>query len=45
MAKTYPAGKPVPLHKTLATGEGLKVAQSETKVGGSKTDRSKGTNK
>lgn len=45
MAKTYPAGKPVPLHKTLATGEGLKAAQSETKVGGSKKDLSKKTNR
>lgn len=45
MAKTYPAGKPVPLHKTLATGEKLSEAQSESKVGGSKKDKSRGTNK
>jgi hypothetical protein len=44
MAKTYPAG-PVKLHKTLATGESLAKAQSESKVGGSKSDKSKGTNK
>jgi hypothetical protein len=44
MAKKYGPG-PVPLHKSLATGEKLAEAQSEKKVGGSKTDKSKGTNK
>lgn len=45
MAKTsYPAGK-LPLHKSIATGESLKAAQSESKVGGSTKDLSKKTNK
>lgn len=44
MAKGYPKG-PLPLHKSLATGEKLSEAQSEKRVGGSKTDKSKGSNK
>lgn len=44
MAKTYPSG-PLKLHKSLATGEKLSAAQSEKRVGGSKTDRSGKTNK
>lgn len=43
MAK-LPKG-PVPLHKSLAAGEKLSDAASEKKVGGSKSDKSKGTNK
>jgi hypothetical protein len=45
MAKGYPVGKPVPMHKSIATGEKLGEAQSETKVGGSKKDKSRGTNR
>lgn len=44
MSKKYPSG-PLPLHKSLATGESLSEASSEKKVGGSKTDKSKGTNR
>lgn len=44
MAPKYP-NKPVPMHKSLATGESLKEATSEKKVGGSKTDKSSGGNK
>lgn len=44
MPKKYPSG-PVPQHKSLATGDSLKEASSEAKVGGSKTDKSRGTNK
>lgn len=36
---------PVPLHKSLAAGEKLAEAASENKVGGSKSDKSRGTNK
>jgi hypothetical protein len=43
MAK-LPKG-PVPLHKSLAAGEKLSDAASEKKVGGSKSDKSRGTNK
>jgi hypothetical protein len=42
MSKKYPAG-PVPMHKTLATGDSYKEATSEKRVGGSK-DTKKGTN-
>lgn len=45
MAPKYPANKPLPLHKSLATGESLKEATSEARVGGSKSDKSKGSNK
>jgi hypothetical protein len=44
MSKKYPSG-PVPMHKTLATGDSLKEATSEKRVGGSKSDKSKGTAK
>lgn len=44
MSKKYPSG-PVNLHKSLASGEKLAEASSEKKVGGSKTDKSKGSNK
>lgn len=44
MSKKYPAG-PVNQHKSLATGESLAKASSEAKVGGSKKDCSKKTNK
>lgn len=43
MAKKYPKG-PVNLHKSLATGDSLKEATSEKKVGGSKKDKSNNTN-
>lgn len=43
MAK-MPKG-PVPQRKSLAAGENLSEASSEAKVGGSKSDKSKGTNK
>lgn len=44
MAKKLPAG-PVPMHKSLAVGQSLSEATSEKRVGGSKTDKSKGSNK
>jgi len=44
MAKKYPSG-PVKMHKSLATGDSLSEATSEKKVGGSKKDRSGGSNK
>lgn len=44
MPKTYPAG-PVKMHKTLAVGESLAKATAESKVGGSKSDKSNKTNK
>ena len=44
MAKKYPA-VPVKQHKSLATGDKLSEASSEKKVGGSKSDKSRGTNK
>lgn len=43
MAK-LPKG-PVPMHKSLAVGEKLPEATSESKVGGSKKDCSRKTNK
>lgn len=45
MAPKYPANKPLPLHKSLATGESLKEATSEKKIGGGKSDKSNGSNK
>lgn len=44
MAKKLPAG-PVPMHKSLATGQSLPEATAEKRVGGSKSDRSNKTNK
>lgn len=44
MSAKYPSG-PLRLHKSIATGEKLAAAQSEKKVGGSKTDKSGGSNK
>lgn len=44
MAPKYP-NKPVPQRKSLATGESLSEASSEAKVGGSKSDKSRGSNK
>ena len=44
MAKSYPKGL-LPLHKSIATGAKLSEAQSEAKVGGSKSDKSNKTNK
>jgi hypothetical protein len=44
MGKKYPSG-PVSQHKSLATGDSLKEASSEKKVGGSKKDKSGGTNR
>lgn len=44
MAKKYPQG-PVRPHKSLATGDSYAEANKESKVGGSKSDKSKGTNK
>lgn len=44
MAKKYPSG-PVPAHKSIATGDSYSEANSEEKVGGSKKDKSRGTNK
>jgi hypothetical protein len=47
MAKSntkYPSG-PVKAHKSLATGESYAEANSEAKVGGSKKDKSGGSNK
>jgi hypothetical protein len=40
----YKSG-PLRLHKSIATGESLSSAQSEERVGGSKTDKSNKTNK
>ena len=48
MAKTktsYPSGQPINQHKSIATGESYGAATSETKVGGSKKDKSNGSNK
>lgn len=44
MSKKYPEG-PLPLHKGLAQGDDYKTASSEKRVGGSKSDKSKGGNK
>lgn len=44
MSKKYPSG-PVKQHKSLATGDSLSEASSESKVGGSKKDKSKNSNK
>lgn len=44
MSKKYPAG-PLPLHKSLATGDSLSEAESEKRIGGSKKDESRKTNK
>ena len=44
MPKQYP-NKPVNIHKNLATGQSLKEASSEKKVGGAKKDLSRSTNK
>ncbi len=43
MAK-LPKG-PVPMHKSLAVGKSLSEATAEDKVGGSKKDKSRSTNK
>lgn len=43
MAK-LPKG-PVPMHKSLAVGEKLSEATDESKVGGSKKDKSNKTNR
>jgi hypothetical protein len=40
----YPAG-PVDPHKTLATGESLEQSRSERRIGGSKKDLSRGSNR
>lgn len=42
---SYPAGTPINLHKSMATGEKLGAATAEAKVGGSKSDKSNKTNK
>lgn len=44
MSKKYPSG-PVRPHKSLATGDSYSEANSEKKVGGSKKDKSGGSNK
>lgn len=44
MSKKYPSG-PLPLRKSLATGESLSEATSEKKIGGSKADKSGKSNK
>lgn len=44
MPKKYPEG-PVKQHKSLATGDSLKEASSEKKIGGSTKDKSNGSNK
>jgi hypothetical protein len=44
MAPKY-TNKPIKQHKSLATGESLSEASAEEKVGGSKSDKSRGTNK
>ena len=44
MSKKYPSG-PVKPHKSLATGDSLAQATAESKVGGSKKDNSRTTNK
>lgn len=40
----YPAG-PVDPHKTLATGESLEQSRSEARIGGSKKDISRNSNR
>lgn len=44
MAKKYPSG-PVKQKKSLATGDSYAEATSEAKVGGSKKDKSGGSNR
>lgn len=43
--KKYPDNKPLPLHKGMAQGDSYDKASSESRVGGSKKDKSGGSNK
>jgi hypothetical protein len=41
----FPSKGPLPLHKSIAVGDSLSSAQSEGRVGGSKSDKSNKTNR